>query len=288
MDQDLRVFRDKESGIQEVTLELGLLFDKEETKEFAKRLDLFRRSTESDNSTADVCHQIEKGCLVYETENLRPILRKEDRTPILFLLGNPASHSVKQRMFFSYERNKKEHRFWRVLNHTKVFPFEENIADLTQRNNRRKEILLRVDYDPPFQINLEVFYSMPSPATGDWSGVAGLKRLFGAKAFEKISVCEKKRIEDFIQEHLHPDGLVVAFQKDAYSQLKLDENPVYNLKQAIAGNLRNRCQCDQSIALYCLAPTRLMGANSRILNELRTKHEYGSTVKQTFQRLHGK
>jgi hypothetical protein len=273
--QDLLIFRDKGSGIQEVTLELGLLFDKEKIKEFTKRLDLFRKSTGSDTSTADAC-QIDKGCLIYETESLRPILKKENRTPIMLLLGNPASHSVKQRMFFSYERNKKEHRFWKVLDHTGILPFEENTVDLNQRNKRRKDILLGVDYNSPFQISLEVFYSMPSPATGDWSGVAGLKRLFGAKAFEKISVCEKKRVEDIIQEHICPNGLVVAFQKDAYSQLKLDENPVYDKKQAIAGNLRNKCQCDGSIALYCLAPTRLMGANSRILEELRTKYAHDS------------
>jgi len=30
-------------------------------------------------------------------------------------VGNPASHSVKEGMFFSFEGDKKEHRFWKYI-----------------------------------------------------------------------------------------------------------------------------------------------------------------------------
>ena len=48
--------------------------------------------------------------LKYQSEQLIP--SKPDHRPALFLvLENPASHSVKEGMFFSFEGDKKEHRF---------------------------------------------------------------------------------------------------------------------------------------------------------------------------------
>jgi len=51
--------------------------------------------------------------LKYQSEQLIPS-KPDDRPSLLLVLGNPASHSVKEGMFFSFEGNKKEHRFWKV------------------------------------------------------------------------------------------------------------------------------------------------------------------------------
>ena len=141
----------------------------------------------SDNCTCAI-YGIEKDeLLIYQTETIIPIEIKGARTPLLLLLGNPASHSVKEKMFFSFERNRQEHRFWKVLDNSGIFPFESQVRNLNERNQSRKQKLLNVDYNPPFRIGLATFYSMPSPATGKWAGVAGIKRLLAKNAFEQIT-----------------------------------------------------------------------------------------------------
>ncbi len=55
-----------------------------------------------------------KDLLKYQSEQLIPS-ESDDRPPLLLVLGNPASHSVKAGMFFALEKNKKEHRFWKGI-----------------------------------------------------------------------------------------------------------------------------------------------------------------------------
>ena len=52
--------------------------------------------------------------LIYQSEQLIPS-KSDDLPPLLLVRGNPASHSVKARMFFALEKNKKEHRFWKGI-----------------------------------------------------------------------------------------------------------------------------------------------------------------------------
>ena len=52
--------------------------------------------------------------LIYQSEQLIPS-KSDDYPPLLLVLGNPASHSVKAGRFFALEKNKKEHRFWKGI-----------------------------------------------------------------------------------------------------------------------------------------------------------------------------
>ena len=74
--------------------------------------------------------------LKYQSEQLIPSKPDNRRTPLLLVLGNPASHSVKEGMFFSFEGNKKEHRFWKhILKPAGVldFPYDESHCLLPRR-----------------------------------------------------------------------------------------------------------------------------------------------------------
>ena len=57
----------------------------------------------------------EADSIVYLTESFLP--REQDgRPPLLLVLGNPASHSVRASMCFAFEKGQRtEHRFWRAL-----------------------------------------------------------------------------------------------------------------------------------------------------------------------------
>jgi len=54
-----------------------------------------------------------------------------DGPPLLPVLGNPASHPVKAGMFFAFEKNKKEHRFWKNILTQVCHIFSFNIGILT-------------------------------------------------------------------------------------------------------------------------------------------------------------
>jgi hypothetical protein len=78
---------------------------------------------------------LEEDRLKYQSEQLIPTEVKS-KTPLLLVLGNPASHSVKEGMFFSFEGNKKEHRFWKhILKPACVLdlPYDENHCLLPRR-----------------------------------------------------------------------------------------------------------------------------------------------------------
>jgi hypothetical protein len=260
-------FEYAEPGILKVSLNTKQLF-RSETKEFKRRLYDFKNL---DGQKSDI-YKEEDGLLIYKTEIIIPTEKKGGRISLLFLLGNPASHSVKEKMFFSYERDRKEHRFWKVLDNSGIFPFKPRVENLKKRNEERKEKLFRVDYDSPFCIGLATFYSMPSPATGRWAGVAGIRRLLRKNAFDRVTKWEKERIEDLIKKFVSPNGLVIAFQKDAFSQIRASDKPRYSLRSAIAGDLKDKCQCSPEIDIYCFPPTRLMYSSSRHLEALVSKY----------------
>lgn len=74
---------------------------------------------ESDSCNKEI-FELKRDLLKYQSEQLIPS-KSDHRPPLLLILGNPASHSVKEGMFFSFEGDKKEHRFWkRILKATGV------------------------------------------------------------------------------------------------------------------------------------------------------------------------
>ena len=78
---------------------------------------------------------LEGDMLKYQSEQLIPSER-DNRPPLLLVLGNSASNSVKEGLFFLFEGNKKEHRFWKdILKKAGVFelPYDENHCLLPRR-----------------------------------------------------------------------------------------------------------------------------------------------------------
>ena len=112
---------------------------------------------------------------------------------------------------------------------------------------------------------------MPSGASGDWSGVAGIHKLLGKKALRRLEHEEKKRILSTINEFVTEKGAVVVFQKNAWQNLKraVDDNYDYTIvcKKGITGKVEDR----KNIDLICVPPTRLSGPCSRILKERLTE-----------------
>ena len=270
MKKSLLTIEDLEPGIQKVTLDVdALCFDENQRAQFEKK---FLQFSDSDCDHPKVISRI-NNTVVYLTESIIP--KKEDeRLPLLLVLGNPASHSVASGMFFSFEGNEQEHRFWKALREAGILSLSSSVKSnsLEELNRLKKKELYELSYCTPFRIGLAVFYTMPSPASRyPWAGVAGLHRLFGKEALAKIGEREKERVDGIIRDFVFPNGAVIAFHKEAYQAIKSSESPGYTLAKAKAGHLIGNCQCDPGITLFCLPPTRLLLGYVDLLRDFRDR-----------------
>lgn len=208
MKESLLTIEDVELGIQKVTLDVDVLYlDEEQRKQFEKK---FLEFLNSEGVHSRIFNR-KNSSVIYLTEHIIP-KKRDDRPPLLLVFGNPASHSVASGMFFSFEGNEREHRFWKVLSKAGILSFpslpnNDSPKTLKELNQSRKTALLELSYHSPFRIGLAVFYTMPSPASGyPWAGVDGLRRLFGKRALTKIYECEKYGIDGIIREFLSANG----------------------------------------------------------------------------------
>ena len=238
---------------------------KRERERFEKKWKAFLESDPCNNEI----FELKGDRLKYQSEQLIPT-ELDNRPPLLLVFGNPASHSVKERMFFSFEGNKKEHRFWKsILKPAGVLdlPFDSN-QSVTKLNKQRREALFNLKYDSPFRIGLCVFITMPSAPGGRWGGIAGIHKLLGIRALRRLEQTETERVLDCANKFLAPNGIAVAFQKNAWNALRSSKDPEYKLTLAKNGKLKGRLKDMPNIPLLGVPPTRLSGPCSKMLRQL--------------------
>ncbi len=206
--------------------------------------------------------------LSYKSEQLIPTKKdKYKRPPLLLVLGNPATHSVEAGMLFSFEGNKKEHRFWsKILKPTGVLNFSFDLdQSLEELNKGRRDAMFSLDYDSPFRIGLSVIISMPSAPGGKWGGIAGVQKLIGVKALRRLEKAETERLLECAKDFVTPKGAVITFQKNAWNCLRCENDPEYKITLARAGKLKGHLKDNPKIPLFCVPPTRRPGPCSRVL-----------------------
>lgn len=246
-------------GIEEYTINLSEIYpDLSEREKFALRWKEFYNSDVNNHGILWKNGNI----LQYLSGTLVPT-KKDNRPPLLLLFGNPAPHSVKAKMFFSSETNGREHRIWKVFREIgllRLDTIEQQLGkDKSNVNTMRKFKLINLEYSSPFRVAIANFYSMPSTASAyPWAGVAGIKRLFGSKALQTITDFERKRIGKLINTFLKNKGIILAFQKDAYDNIKLPNTQTYSLQLAFHGALQSRSVFNPYIKLIGVPPTRLL------------------------------
>ena len=180
-------------------------------------------------------------------------------------------------MFFALEKNKREHRFWKdILKPACVLELKQSDSGKTieELNESRKKQLLNLKYKSPFRIGLCVYISIPSGASGKWSGIAGVQKLIGAKAMRRLEIEETRRVVECAKKFLSPNGVAVAFQKNAWNGLKSEIDISHSQEDAKQGKLVGSLKGMPNIPLLGVPPTRLSGPCSRILRQLLEKHGY--------------
>jgi hypothetical protein len=245
----------KTFGVQEFKLNLLDLYPSvDELKGLKKRYSEF---VECDRYTQKI-FSLKEDILTYSSEVF--ISDKIDkRPPLLLLLGNPASHSIIAGMCFAFEKDHQEHRFWRLLEKTEILKFSHQSplsADPNEINEMRRNALWELNYQSPFRIGIAVFYSLPSPASNKWSGVSGLIKLLGIKAFRILTIQEEIRIATLVSRFIGSSGGIITFQKDAYEGIRSPESRTYEINEARLNELKGKYKGGQHIFLAGAPPTR--------------------------------
>jgi len=254
------------SGQLECTICLSKLYSTHHEREnFQAKWPYF---LDSDPCNQDI-YKLEDDHLFYLSEQLIPS-KTDNRPPLLLVFGNPAPRSVQSRMFFSFEGNGKEHRFWKeILKPSGILDLSFNSNQSVEAlNNQRRDCLLRLEYDSPFRIGLCVFISMPSAPGGKWGGVAGIQKLIGAKALRRLEAAERDKILECVKKFLIPDGAVITFQKNAWNRLSSHEDPPYSIGLAKAGKLKGKLKDNPDIPMFGIPPTRLIGPCRDVLHQV--------------------
>ena len=213
-------------------------------------------------------YELDGDFLHYRTEQLIPV-KRERRPPLLLIFGNPAPHSVAAGMFFAFQDDGKENRFWKnLLRPVGILDIAVEDGPPEALNQRRMKRMMELDYASPFRIGLCVFISMPSAAGGPWSGVAGVRKLLGSKAMSQLENAERERIIRYAKRFLEPGGAAVAFQRNAWEGLRSEDDPPYSIDLAKRGELKGSIADLPHIPLLGVPPTRLIGPCRRVLRQI--------------------
>jgi hypothetical protein len=213
-----------------------------------------------EDSCNDGIYRLRGDTLSYDSEQLIPT-KTDGRPSLLLVLGNPASESIKRGMFFATVKDGKELPFWKHIIEKSELLSTPTGDDLSAGalNHSRKRQLSELRYETPFRLGLSVFISMPSAAGGKWSGVAGIHKLLGAAAFRLMEKEEIERITGLARKFVQNNGAVVTFQKNAWENLRSENDPVYGIDRAKNGKLAGRLKGNSKIRLFGVPPTRLVG-----------------------------
>jgi len=234
------------------SLAVDLVFpDEVDRQKFHERLDQFAAA---DKFTQQVI-RLDGDTLRFESESFLPPRLVSERPSLFFVVGNPAPESIARRSMYAFEGNgARQHRFWKVLHMTGVLRFSEDDPDMHSPEAKMNR-LFAGQYGSPFNLHIVPFFSLPSPPGGPWSGVAGLRRLFG-KQFPVIMQMELALVKGLLETRLRHGDSVLISQKDAYMAIKPDAAPDYNPRAARTAALKS-WHGDADVTLACIPPTRL-------------------------------
>ncbi|MGH4016981.1 MAG: hypothetical protein ACREX8_00125 [Gammaproteobacteria bacterium] len=244
---------DPRSLIDRCDLALWMLYaERVELQGFMARLQDFMASDDSLLYIVGARHDV----LSYESESFIPPQPDPAKPNLFFVVGNPAPQSVVLRAMYAHEGGgeHRQHRFWKVLHTTGVLRFSQHGPDIHQPDEKMRRLYAGA-YESPFNVHIVPFFSLPSPPGGPWSGVAGLRRLFGYQ-FQRVVAAELAAVRALIDGRVKAGDCVLILQKDAYMALKQPDAPAYDgplLRSApISSNYAS------AVDLMCIPPTRLL------------------------------
>lgn len=266
----------KEPGFSSVEINLDELFNSE--GEYITFLEKFKVFIENDSYAPNIIKVDENQKLLsYITENILPD-KNDGRKRVLYLFGNPATHSVKHGIPFSFEKNEKrcEHRIWQAFRRAGLINLQWKAPIDDDQIVGNKRILFNLEYEAPFRFSLDVLITLPSSSSNKKHGnnamekkfgVDKIKCLLGTDSFNELIKHETERLEKVIMVH----DAVIAFQKDAYEAVRTKDSPSYKMDAVYKSGLYG--ETFHRKPLFCAPITKLILGKIDVLENIRNKIE---------------
>lgn len=176
---------------------------------------------------------IDRNNFKYESETILPLdAENTEKQKILMVFGNPAIHSVEKGMFyfskapkFNKEKQGKEyskHQMWGKLEKAGLIKNVDakGTKSLDKRKKEadaRRDLILKGKTCDQYLLGLTTFYSLPTPVTGYYKNVEGVKRVFGKTILPEIQEQEIKRIFSY---EFAKEALLIFVQKSTFEIFK--------------------------------------------------------------------
>ena len=180
----------------------------------------------------DVCC-IDRNNFNYESETILPLdIENAEKQKILMVFGNPAIHSVEKGMFyfsktpkFNKDKQRREyskHQMWGKLEKAGLIKNVDakgtkSLDKRIKEADARRDLILKGKTCDQYLLGLTTFYSLPTPVTGYYGNVEGVKRVFGKTILPEIQEQEIKRILGYA---FAKEALLIFEQKITYEIFK--------------------------------------------------------------------
>ena len=148
--------------------------------EYRKELEQLQTEVNKTKNQDHFVSSFDQGILKYKSETLLPERAQTDKPKLLFVFGNPATHSIINGMFFFSRTDLGRHSMWGKLAKAGVIKqiTSDNHNAIEARREeaeKRKKMILNSKASSRYSIGLTTFYSFPTPAEG---GVRKVEDLF--------------------------------------------------------------------------------------------------------------
>ena len=185
------------SGNYSVEIDLNKLLDAGQLNQFKSQYGELAAQDEDFKALTT----LRDGFLRYESETLLPLIGEGFKPKVLLVIGSPATHCVRNGMFFFSQPGEdyQRHGMWGRLAKAQLVPYVKCRIDdqheaRVREANLRKLMILSGTSSKKYLVGITSFYSLPMPVTGsDYDGVEGVEKLFGP-VLDEIARVETERI----------------------------------------------------------------------------------------------
>jgi len=179
-------------------------------------------------------YKIKGKTLEYKSETVLPLdnISSQGKQKILMVFGNPAINSVDKGMFYFSKKPKEgpggnrkifaKHQMWSKLEKAGLIrnvdvKDEDSFKARKKEAEERKRLILKGNTLNKYLVGLTTFYSFPTPVTGKYKNVAGVKKVFGKKLLEEIQCDEIRRLKGY---KYFKNACLIFAQKSTYEIYK--------------------------------------------------------------------
>lgn len=200
------------NGHYEVTIDLDAWLSRKQFLCFQEKISDISKE---DPWFGSIC-TLNKSVLKYRSESLFPEKGNSPKQKVMMILGNPATHSVANGMFFFSKNNGERHQFWGRLDNAGLLEKFECDSREEEADKRRNFILAEGCESDRYLLGLTTFYSFPTPVTGRFKDVKGVETLF-EDVLDRLQQMEYSRLVSY---DFSKDAIWVFTQKSSYQYVK--------------------------------------------------------------------